>query len=279
MIQDLGKRKMHNQYENRKPKSGDRVFCFEDNKILVSRKADGSLIVPTAEAFSESTVQYLFRIDEEGCFLLREGVKKEITELQKTGYFWESVRNLRDLSCKELAFGAATAHHLYQWYRDSRYCGRCGHATVHDQRERMLRCPVCGNAIYPKIAPAVIVGVISGDRILVTKYNGRVYKKYALIAGFTEIGETAEETVAREVMEEVGLRVKDITYYKSQPWGTDCNLLLGFFCRLDGDDTITMDREELSVAEWISREELKVRDDGISLTREMMRVFQEGEIV
>ena len=81
----------------------------------------------------------------------------------------------------------------------------------------MMRCSACGNTVYPKIAPAVIVGVINGDKILLTKYNGRAYKKYALIAGFTEIGETAEETVAREVMEEAGIKVKDITYYKSQP--------------------------------------------------------------
>lgn len=92
----------------------------------------------------------------------------------------------------------------------------------------MLRCPKCGNLIYPKIAPAVIVAVTRGDQILMTRYQGRDYKGYALIAGFTEIGETAEDTVRREVMEEVGLQVKDLRYYGSQPWGADANLLLGF---------------------------------------------------
>lgn len=144
-------------------------------------------------------------------------------------------------------------------------------------RERALCCPECGNIIYPKIAPAVIVALTDGDRILLTRYNGRAYKRYALIAGFTEIGETAEETVAREVMEEVGLKVKNITYYKSQPWGTDSNLLLGFFCELDGSDGITMDEEELSTAEWFHRGEMPEEDDGFSLTREMMAVFQRGE--
>ena len=93
--------------------------------------------------------------------------------------------------------------------------------------QRMLQCPCCANMVFPKIAPAVIVGVTHGDKILMTKYAGREYKRYALIAGFTEIGETAEETVKREVMEEVGLTVKNIRYYKSQPWGFDSNLLLG----------------------------------------------------
>ena len=102
--------------------------------------------------------------------------------------------------------------------------------------------------VFPKIAPAVIVGVTHGDKILMTKYAGREYKRYALIAGFTEIGETAEETVKREVMEEVGLTVKNIRYYKSQPWGFDSNLLLGYFCELAEEEEIHLDEEELSVA-------------------------------
>jgi len=109
-----------------------------------------------------------------------------------------------------------------------------------------------------------------------TKYAGRSYKKYALIAGFTEIGETAEETVAREVMEEVGLKVKNIRYYKSQPWGVDGNLLLGFFADLDGEGEIHLDENELSEGEWFARDAMPAHDDGISLTREMMGVFEKG---
>lgn len=278
MIQDLGERKLYNQFENREAEADAKVFAFCDNSILV-KKTEKGLEVPEAAAFQGKKLRYLFRIEEDAYYLLSEEAVEEEGALLKKDFFWESTRNLRNLAFKELAFAASTAHHLYQWYRDSRFCGRCGKPLKHDHKERMMRCDACGNTVYPKIAPAVIVGVINGDKILLTKYNGRVYKKYALIAGFTEIGETAEETVAREVMEEAGLRVKDITYYKSQPWGTDCNLLLGFFCRLDGDDTITMDEEELSTAEWVSREEMDVRDDGISLTREMMRVFKEGEII
>ena len=98
-----------------------------------------------------------------------------------------------------------------------------------------------------------------------------------MLAGYTEIGETLEQTVAREVMEEVGLRVKNIRYYKSQPWGVDGNVLMGFYCDLDGDDTICLDTTELSLAQWHDRHALPARDDGISLTREMIRVFEEGK--
>lgn len=269
MIQDLENKRLYNEYAAPEPEAEDWVFCFDGDRILVRDGEDGSLILPSAGDFAGRSLQYLFRIDEKRCFLLAEGA-------DLAGCRWESVRSLRKLRWKELAFTAATAYHLYRWYADNRFCGRCGEKLRHDPRERMLSCPACGNMIYPKIAPAVIVAVTDGDRLLLTRYNGRAYKKYALIAGFTEIGETAEETVRREVMEEVGLQVRDIVYYKSQPWGVDSNLLLGFFCKVDGENTITMDAEELSFADWFTREEIPEEDDGFSLTREMMRVFREG---
>ena len=131
---------------------------------------------------------------------------------------------------------------------------------------------------YPKICPAVIIGVTDGDRILMSKYAGRTYKKYALLAGFTEIGETVEQTVAREVMEEVGLKVKNIRYYKSQPWAFSDTLLMGFYCDLDGSDEITLDREELSLAEWFERDKIPVEPSRDSLTNEMIIKFKLGEV-
>ena len=131
--------------------------------------------------------------------------------------------------------------------------------------------------IFPRISPAVIVAVTDGDRLLLTKYAGRNYTRYALIAGYTEIGETIEQTVSREVKEEVGLQVKNLRYYKSQPWGVDGNVLMGFYCDLDGSDAVCLDTNELSVAQWFTRDQIPAKDDGISLTREMIRVFSEGK--
>ena len=107
-----------------------------------------------------------------------------------------------------------------------------------------------------------------------TKYAGREYKRYALIAGFTEIGESVEETVKREVMEEVGLHVKNLRYYKSQPWSFSDTLLMGFFAEVEGDDSITLDREELALAEWFERENIPVSESDISLTSEMIEYFR-----
>ena len=191
-------------------------------------------------------------------------------------FHYESIRQLRQLTSKEICFAVMTAWHLFAWYRSNRFCGCCATPTIHDTVERMLRCPNCGNMIFPKISPAVIIAVADANRLLLSKYAGRSYTRYALLAGYTEIGETLEQTVQREVMEEVGLKVKNIRYYKSQPWGVDGNVLMGFFCDLDGEDTIRLDTTELALAQWYDRDRLPAHDDGISLTREMIRVFEEG---
>ena len=140
-----------------------------------------------------------------------------------------------------------------------------------------MECPSCGNHEYPVLCPAVIVGITNGDKIILSKYEGRRFKRYALIAGFAEIGETIEETVHREVMEEVGLKVKNLRYYKSQPWSFSGSLLAGFYCDVDGDPSITLDREELSVAEWFDRGSLPETPNLISLTGEMIECFRQGK--
>lgn len=125
--------------------------------------------------------------------------------------------------------------------------------------------------------PAVIVGVIRDEQLLLTRYRtGFAYN--ALIAGFTEIGETLEETAAREVLEETRLQIKNIRYYKSQPWGIANDILAGFFCEVDGDSTIRMDTDELKYAEWVNRKEIALQPDDASLTNEMMQQFRDGKI-
>ena len=108
-----------------------------------------------------------------------------------------------------------------------------------------------------------------------SRYAGREYKNYALIAGFNETGESIEQTVRREVMEEVGLKVKNLQYYKSQPWPFSDTLLMGFFCELDGDDeSIRLEEDELSEAAFYAPEDVPDDNEHASLTAEMMMVFK-----
>jgi len=282
MLQDLSYGRLENEFQNIAPRPEDFVICFQNHRILMKRDKDNTGSFPAfAEAetwagdwqswFAEG-FRYVFRMQEQNYFLWLGDLEEKDYE----DYRFEPIRMLRYQGSGDRCFAAWTAWHLYVWYRNNRFCGSCGSKTVHDGAERMLRCPECGNMIFPRISPAVIVGVTDGDRLLMSKYAGRDYTNYALIAGYTEIGETMEQTVAREVMEEVGLKVKNIRYYSSQPWGIDGNILMGFYCDLDGDDTIHIDERELSLAEWHLRGALPAKDDHVSLTREMIRVFDEG---
>ena len=276
MIQEIAPLKLDNQYQRRcELGEGAKICVFRGNEVLVSILGNELRLPDWAQmkrAIARSV--YLFRIGETPYFLC------ELTEgaALPEGFGFDGVRGHRRMRPKETVFAEMTAWHLYGWYRDNRFCGRCGAPTAHDESLRMLRCPKCGNQIFPKICPAIIAAVIDGDRILLTKYSGRAYRHYALIAGFTEIGETSEETVAREVFEEAGVRVKHIRYWKSQPWGMDSDQLTGYFCDLDGDPTITMDAEELSSAVWIARADLDIPADDISLTNDMIRAFIENRV-
>lgn len=261
----------------------------DNNSLIIHFNKDGELLVneqgkPFARLsdfkLRPSVLTYLFSMDEDNIFLAEDD---EVSV--PDGMVYLKVRQFRKKTGvpKKSIFEAFTAKQLGSWYRNNRYCGRCGSLTGRSEIERAIVCPSCGNIIYPRVVPAVIVAVIKRgetpdkDKIVLTKYQGRAdIPYYALIAGFTEIGETFEETVAREAMEETGLSVKNIRYYKSQPWGVVDDILAGFFCELDGSDEIVRDEGELAVAQWMYRDEVVLQPDDLSLTNEMMTVFKEG---
>ena len=276
MIQDIYPRIYHNEFKDSRPSDNDFILIFHKNTALV-RFQNGKLRYPSLKEMTgiTCTYHYLFSIDSYQYFLAYADLDEPIT---LPGYTYENVSIFRTAVSRHTSFAGITGHHLFGWYQTNQFCGRCGGKMSPDRKERMLFCPACHNMVYPRISPAVIVGVIHEGRILMSKYAGRDYTKYALIAGFTEIGESAEQTVAREVMEEVGLKVKNIRYYKSQPWAFSGSLLMGYFAELDGDNTITLDTDELSEAGWFAPEEISMEDDHVSLTREMIQLFKEGRV-
>ena len=272
MIQDIAPHRLRNEFIPWKTATAEsRCFAFRGREALV-RIQDGMAKLPLRREFpAEAEAIYLFSVDETEYFLIRDPYVPE-------GCGYKTVHALRNDGNMDslLTFAMFTAQQLSGWYSDNIFCGTCGNRTVLGDVERSIICPKCGRIIYPRIAPAVIVGVTNGDKILLTKYRARLYSYYALIAGFTEIGESYEGTVEREVMEEAGLHVKNIRYYKSQPWGIADNILSGYFCDVDGDPTIHLDTNELKVGKWTAREDVILQPDELSLTNEMMKVFKEG---
>lgn len=269
MIQDIFPSRMDISFKNMIPTDDSVVLSFTGDGLL-ARYEEDDMSFPTFKDVGGENVIYIFSVDGKD-FFLRFG---ECSCDGCTRKDMKEVRRLKTKLNREL-FEVFTAYHLYTWYEDNRFCGKCGKKTTYDTVERALNCE-CGNKIYPRINPAVIIGIRNGDRLLITKYRTG-YGHSALVAGFTEIGETLEDTVRREVMEEVGLKVKNITYYKSQPWGVVADLLAGFYCDVDGDDEIHMDQGELKYAEWVKREDIELQPNDISLTNEMMKVFKNSK--
>lgn len=306
MIQDIAPKIMHNQFRDYGPeqmKDEDTAFVFEGRNVLCHVDEQAGISFPKAGELlaagaSREHFRYLFSIDDRPFWLFSSfeedadarsvlaGLKAKSGDpgscasghAEDAGeYSVETLRVLRRTKPKEECYAGETAYHLYVWYRDNSFCGRCGEHLEYSHKERAMICPSCGNVVYPKIAPAVIVGILnsSGDKIVMTRYAGREYKGHALVAGFCEIGETAEDTVRREVLEEVGLHVRNIRYYKSQPWGFDSNLLFGYYCTAYEDEPIHMDDGELAKAVWVSRDEIGEEERNLSLTAEMIMHFKE----
>lgn len=285
MIQDIEPR-LNNAYKKVEKKKTDVLLSFDGRNVFYKRIDDEAFFL-TREVFDAVLLKERIASDEEEIYLFSIGdrafylitISDDIKDaLLKEGYAYGSLFGTRSLNEKEKVFAFATGFHLSEWYRTTKYCGACGHRLIHEESMRAKKCEHCGNMVFPKINPAVIVAVRNGEDILLTTYAGREYKNYALVAGFMEIGESAEETVEREVFEETGIRVKNITYYKSQPWGFESDVLLGFYCDADGDTSLRIDEEELATAEWVNRKDMEPRKDNLSLTSEMMEAFRTGII-
>lgn len=282
MIQDIKPKQFDNSFHDRQPDSSGIVLIYQGRKAFLRTDADGMLSYPSAGMLErwELTYIYLFRIDEEEYYLgLPEmSIRKQLEEtLGQLGFTYEDPWIFRSAVPRDRAYAGITGWQLADWYDSRRYCGSCGSRTERDKKERMIRCPDCGRTYYPTICPAVIVAVTHNGKILMSKYRDRQYRRFALIAGFNETGESIEATVHREVMEEVGVPVKNLRFYKSQPWPFSDSLLMGFFCELDGDEeTITLDQNELSEAGWYPPEDVPVDFEHCALTSEMMTVFREA---
>lgn len=276
MIHEIAPRKFNTAYMNQKAKSEDLFLSYLEDTVLVKEGMD-KLWYPSFSDFAREypelrdNAQYLFAVDDVNFYLVDEKGLDSVAG-------WSYVPATRLRANHWRSFAGAVGWQLNRWYENHRFCSRCGKGMQHSTKERMLYCESCGFLAYPTISPCVIVAVYDQDRLLLTKYKGRAHNRYALIAGFSEIGESLEQTVCREVQEEVGLKVKNLYYYKSQPWPFTDTILAGFFAELDGNDTIRLQEDELSLGVWMNREDIPPQVEKVSLTSEMIEVFRTGAV-
>ena len=262
-------------YDSEPVGPGDVLLLFKGNEVLLRASSEtdrlpqwGERAASVAEvsplhAFTQGTLRFFIA---------------DADAPAPPGFAWENVRVFRMLLPMMDGVLLSTAYHLSVWYRNHRFCGACGGPTRPEPVERALKCERCGLVVYPTILPAIIVAVTNGDRLLLARNARSVWHHFSLIAGFVEAGETIEQAVRREVLEEVGLRLKHVRYVKSQPWGFSQSLMLGFTAELDGSEDIRLQESELSEARWFTRGEVPRHDSAASISFDLMERFRQGLI-
>ncbi len=280
MIQDIFPHRYDVSYKRPEAKEGDILLIYSGNSLLCFKEGSEvtfPVISDVLKVFPDALImaKFLFSIDGANYFELRTPVEA----FDKWEYLPKD--EFRGIKPVLNSYIAVTGFQIHSFYTNNAYCGRCGGKMHSSETERAMICSQCNRTVYPQICPSVIVGITDGDKLLVTRYANRhsKFRRYALVAGYNEVGETLEDTVRREVMEEVGLKVKNIRYFKSQPWSFTDSLLTGFFCEVDGDTKITLDTNELSEALWLERSEIpdESADPTVSLTGTMMYTFKNAK--
>jgi NAD+ diphosphatase len=168
------------------------------------------------------------------------------------------------------------ASQFINWSRNHRFCGKCGKLTEDKKDERAKICNDCGQIYFPRLSPAIIVAVTKDDRLLMASSPRFPSKFYSVLAGFVEPGETLEECVKREVREEVGIEVKNIKYFGSQPWPFPDSLMVGFTAEYENGE-INIDENEISHAAWFAIDEIPRIPPSISIARKLVDWFLEGK--
>ncbi|MBO7159310.1 MAG: NAD(+) diphosphatase [Methanobrevibacter sp.] len=188
---------------------------------------------------------------------------------------------------EETYYLGGRAIQIIDWENNHQYCGRCGAKTVTSDVEMAKVCPECGFTSFTRICPAIITTIIKKDtedldqegkptyKVLMARHSYHEYPRYALIAGFLEAGESVEEAVKREVMEEVGIEVEDIQYFGSQSWPFPNSLMIGCICKYKSGE-IKVDENEIVKAKWFKKEEIENPPSDISIFARLIKNFKEN---
>lgn len=260
--------------ENATEQENDYILCYKENMILLLQAGNDYTIPKRSDfdvEFGDDNTQFLFTIDEVKCFILKEYMGS------KPDFIYQDHQFLRTMPDKELLYIGAVGFHFYKWMDEHRFCSRCGTITKFKESERAIFCPSCELTVYPKISPAIIVAITCNDKILLAKGKHYRFNFYSLVAGYADFGESLEQTVIREVKEEVGIDVKNIRYYGSQPWPFSSSMMIGYFAEADDQQPIVIDTNELHDAQWFGRDNMPETPSNISIAGEMIGLFKKGE--
>lgn len=235
------------------------VFCQSD---LVLEKAGEGYRIPTEPPTELKPWTIMMNVDGEKAFRIEQPImgdeRYEMCGLRQSYYKLSSEEYLKAGKCHELLY----------WDQNTKFCGVCGGPMRFDT-DISKKCEHCGKEIWPQLATAVIVLVRKEKEVLLVHAKNFRTDHYGLVAGFVETGETLEEAVHREVMEETGLHIKNLKYFASQPWPYPCGLMVGFTADYDGGK-IHLQRSELTKGSWFDKDHLPQIPEKLSIARQLI---------
>ncbi|EYE87859.1 hypothetical protein Q428_11130 [Fervidicella metallireducens AeB] len=230
----------------------DTWLIFSNNKIMYRLK-NNEIIFPKSTEIKNLELINILGIGH------NSKERYYVAELKDESFVNEftfnDLKSLVGVLEEELFFICSRAAQMLNWNKNNVYCGRCGSLMDFKSDDTAKFCPKCGQTMYPRISPAVIVAIVKEDKILLAHNVNFQQNRYSTIAGFVEVGETFEECVKREVYEEVGVKVKNIKYFASQPWPFPDSLMVAFTAEYDSGD-IKVDGKEISHADWFNKANL-----------------------
>ncbi len=249
-------------------------FAFQESKLLVYEESSW-LKLPCLADLGELALislrkHYLGQLDHRPCYAV------EVAEgtIPPAGMVFEGLRQVYGRLDEDLFWIAARAVQIIDWDRTHQFCGRCQAPLRTKTAERAKECPQCGLLHFPRLSPAIIVLVERGNELLLARSRHFMPGMYSVLAGFVEPGESLEEAVVREVKEEVGIEVKDIKYFGSQPWPFPHSLMIGFTATYASGE-ILLDGEEIEEAGWFTFDTLPRIPGKISIARKLIDWFVE----
>lgn len=253
------------------PCSDELLIVFQKGELLSDMRSREPCLMPRRQVddsgWREVRRQFLGYWQERPCWVLEidEVDQPDPVQFQK-GNLYHILGRVDD----RLFALAGRAAQLLDWERDHQFCGRCGERMAVDVQERAMRCGPCRTINYPRIAPCVIVLVTRGEEMLLARNANFPQPLYSTLAGFIEAGENVEETLRREVREEVGVDVAALRYFQSQSWPFPNQLMLGFFAEYAGGD-IVCDQVEIADAQWFRGDDLPMIPPESSIAGRLIR--------
>ena len=251
-------------------------FLIHDNRMLIKEEQDDYLIPQSSDMkklnIAPTKKEFFGFLDGQPCYVAELGDGPQISG----AFSMVGLRALFSHFGEDVIRAAGMASQLVRWGQNHRYCGKCGERTENKRDERAKICPQCGLINYPRLSPAIIVAVLKDHQILLANSKRFPVKYFSVLAGFVEPGETLEECVKREVLEEVGITVKNIRYFGSQPWPFPDSLMVAFTAEYAAGE-IKIDSSEIADAGWFSAKQLPLIPPKISIARQLIDWFSEKE--